>query len=461
MIDISNRDSINIRDKNVTVIGLGLSGIAASKLANYLGAHVFASDPSSEFHISDAGLDLLHHHIASETGIQSDKIYDADLWIISPGVPSDAPIVQKAKSLRIPIVGEIEFASWFCDAPIIAVTGSNGKTTSTHILSEMCQSDSIDSLMAGNIGIPFSEQILNELKQPNSKRAFILEISSFQMEFVKHFCPKIALYTNVSPDHLDRHGTMDNYVNMKLKMAKNMGRDDYIVFNSDDPQLTLAVDGHEAQLVPFSLLQHGSTFSLNSTQLTTLSGHPLIDVNEIALPGKHNLSNMLGAATVSHLMGITNEHISQIMRTFTGVEHRLENVKTVQDVTYVNDSKATNLESVIVAIESFKNPIVLILGGREKKGADFRLLLPHILSSHVRDIISYGEASEHILAALGDAVRSVQVTDLNSAVRTAQTLAAPGDIVLLSPGCASFDQFSNFEERGQYFKSLVKEMEIA
>jgi UDP-N-acetylmuramoylalanine--D-glutamate ligase len=170
---------------------------------------------------------------------------------------------------------------------------------------------------------------------------------------------------------------------------------------------------------------------------------------------------MLGAATVSHLMGITNDHISQIMRTFTGVEHRLENVKTVQDITYVNDSKATNLESVIVAIDSFKNPIVLILGGREKKGADFRLLLPHILSSHVRDIISYGEASEHILAALGDAVRSVQVTDLNSAVRTAQTLAAPGDIVLLSPGCASFDQFSNFEERGQYFKSLVKEMEIA
>jgi UDP-N-acetylmuramoylalanine--D-glutamate ligase len=460
MIDISNRNSINIRDKKVTIIGLGLSGVSAAKLANYLGARVFASDPSSKFHISDAGLNLLHHHISCETGIQSDKIYDTDLWIISPGIPADAPIIQKAKQLGIPIVGEIEFASWYCDAPIIAVTGSNGKTTSVHILSEMCQSDSIDSLMAGNVGIPFSERVLKDLKHPNPKRTFILEISSFQMEFVKHFCPKIALYTNVSPDHLDRHGSMDNYLKMKLNMVKNMTPSDHIVFNLDDPKIKLAIEGHCAQLVPFSLLNQGMTYSMNSNQITTLTGNSLIDVNEIALPGKHNLSNMLGAATVSHLMGIPNEHISHLMRTFTGVEHRLENVNIIKGVTYINDSKATNLESVIVALESFKNPIVLILGGRNK-GADFRLLLPHIKSSHVRNIISYGEVSEHILTAFGDAVRSVNVTDLNSAVKIAQSLAVPGDIVLLSPGCASFDQFANFEERGLYFKSLVKDMEIA
>ena len=459
MIDISSREKINIRDKKVTVIGLGLSGVAAAKLSNHLGARVFASDPSSDFNVSDNALYLLHHHISCETGLHSDKIYDADLWIISPGIPKDAAIVQKAQSLGIPIVGEIEFASWFTDVPIIAVTGSNGKTTTVHILSEMCQSETIDSLMAGNMGIAFSERVLNEIKNPKPNRVYIIEISSFQMEFVKHLCPKIALYTNVSPDHLDRHGSMDEYVNMKLKMAKNMDENAYIIFNVDDPKLTLAVEGHKAQLVPFSVIKQGMTFSLNSKHINSLDGTELINIDEMALPGKHNLSNMLGAATASHLMGISNDFISHIMKTFTGVEHRLETVASVNDVTYINDSKATNIESVVVAIKNFKKPIVLILGGRNK-GADFRLLLPHIKSSHVRDIVSYGEAGEQILTALGDAVRSVQVTDLNSAVKKAQSLAAPGGFVLLSPGCASFDQFSNFEERGEFFKSTVMEMGI-
>jgi len=248
-------------------------------------------------------------------------------------------------------------------------------------------------------------------------------------------------------------------VNMKLKMAKNMDENAYIIFNVDDPKLTLAVEGHKAQLVPFSVIKQGITFSLNSKHINSLDGTELINIDEMALPGKHNLSNMLGAATASHLMGISNDFISHIIKTFTGVEHRLETVASVNDVTYINDSKATNIESVVVAIKSLKKPIVLILGGRNK-GADFRLLLPHIKSSHVRDIISYGEAGEQILTALGDAVRSIQVTDLNSAVKKAQSLAAPGGFVLLSPGCASFDQFSNFEERGEFFKSTVMEMGI-
>ena len=457
MIDISNRESINIRDKKVTVIGLGLSGVAAAKLANHMGACVFGSDPSSEFQVSDNSLYLLHSHIASETGLHSDKIYDADLWVISPGVPKNAEIISNAQKKGIPIVGEIEFASWFTDSPIIAVTGSNGKTTTVHILSEMCQSDEIKSLMGGNMGIPFSERVLNEINSPNKKLVHILEISSFQMEFVFHFCPKISLYTNISSDHLDRHGSMDEYVNMKLEMTKNMGPNESIVFNLDDPQLELALNGADAQLVPFSVIKSEMTYSVNSNSLNKMNGTQLINVEDISLPGKHNLSNMLGAATASHLMGISDDHISSVMRTFTGVEHRLENVATVKGVEYINDSKATNLDSVMVAIESLNKPVVLILGGRNK-GADFRLLLPHIKSSHVRDIISYGEAGEHILAAIGDAVRSVQVTDLNSAVRMAQSLAAPGDIVLLSPGCASFDRFSNFEERGEFFKSLVMEM---
>jgi UDP-N-acetylmuramoylalanine--D-glutamate ligase len=342
----------------------------------------------------------------------------------------------------------------------VAVTGSNGKTTTVNILSEMCQSENVQSIMAGNMGIPFSERVLEEIQKPKQNLAYILEISSFQMEFVLHFCPKIAVYTNLSPDHLDRHGTMDEYINMKLKMIKNMGDDGYIVFNADDPQLIMAVEGHDSKLAPFSMMRTGLTYSIDSKNINTLTGNHLLSVDDIALPGKHNLSNMLCAATSSSLMGISDKHIANVMKTFIGVEHRLENVAIIKDVTYINDSKATNLDSVSVAIQSFNKPVVLILGGRNK-GADFRLLLPHIKSSHVRDIISYGEAGGQISTAIGDAVRSVQVTDLNSAVKTAQRLAAPGDVVLLSPGCASFDQFANFEERGRYFKTKVMEMMAA
>ena len=460
MIDISKRESIDIRDKRVSVIGLGLSGTAAALLANHLGAIVFASDSSSDYNISDNGLKLMKHHIASETGLHSDKIYDADLWIISPGIPKNAEIVKKAIMLGISIVGEIEFASWYTDSPIIAVTGSNGKTTTVHILSEMCCSKNIDSFMAGNIGIPFSERVLNEIKKPNSDSVYILEISSFQMEFTIHFRPTIAVFTNLSPDHLDRHGSMVEYVNMKLKMIQNMGENDKVVYNEDDNALSTTLKSKKVQLAPFSIVKPGMKYQIDSDKVLGPNKSTLINVNEIALPGKHNLSNILAATTVSHLMGISDSHITYIMKNFIGVEHRLEKITTINKVDYVNDSKATNLDSVIVAIDSFKAPIVLILGGRNK-GADFRLLLPHIKSSHVRDIVSYGEAGGHISTAIGDAVRSIQVIDLNSAVRTAQHLAAPGDVVLLSPGCASFDQFSNYEERGKHFKSLVMEMKAA
>ena len=454
MIDISNRNTIDIRDKNITVIGLGLSGTASAKLANHLGACVFASDSSDNYHICDNAMILLEHYIASETGLHSDKIYDSDLWIISPGIPKNSLIVQNAQEIGIPIVSEIEFASWFTNSPIIAVTGSNGKTTTVNILSKMCQSDRINTLIAGNIGIPFSSRVLDELTNPKKNSTYILEISSFQMEFVKHFHPKIAVYTNLSADHLDRHGTMDKYINMKLEMIKNMGSDDHIVYNADDPQLNVLLKDTNAKLKPFSISQSGMTYSLDSEYINSVDGEKIIALEEIALPGQHNLLNLLAAATSSQIMGILDQQIADVMKNFTSIEHRLEKVATIDGIIYINDSKATNLESVNVAIDSFDIPIILILGGRNK-GADFRLLLPHIKSSHVRGIVSYGEAGEHILTAIGDAVRSVQVTDLNSAVEKARTLATPGDVVLLSPGCASFDEFSNFEERGEYFKSRV------
>ena len=458
MIDITVRENINIRDKQVTVIGLGLSGIETAKLANHLGARVFASDSGSSKRVSAHAMDLMHfHHIASETGLHSEKIYDADLWVLSPGVPKNADIVIKAQEKNIPIVGEIEFASWFTESPIVAVTGSNGKTTTAYILAEMCQSKNKHAMMAGNMGLPFSERVLNEIKTLDEARTYILEVSSFQMEFVNHFSPTIAVYTNLSIDHLDRHGSMEEYLKMKLRMIQNMDQEDCVVYNGDDPELVSAVENQTVRLQPFSTTRSDTLYTWEGTSIKNHSGKSLAGLDELGIPGDHNLSNLLSAATCSHLLGIPDDHISQVMKTFTGVEHRLEHVLTINDVQYINDSKATNINSVIVAIDTFKQPIILILGGRNK-GADFRLLLPHIKSSHVRDVISYGEAGGQIDAALGDAVRSVQVTDLNSAVKKAQVLAAPGDIVLLSPGCASFDEFSNFEVRGQFFKSAVMEI---
>ena len=456
MIDISNKEEIDIRDKRVSVLGLGLSGTEAAKLANHLGARVFASDSSAGEMVYSHSMELMHsHHIASETGIHSDKIYDADLWVISPGISKNSDIVKRASQIGIPVVSEIEFASWYTKASIIAVTGSNGKTTTCHMLSNMCNTDQTKSIMAGNMGIPFSERILNEIKNPKENILYILEISSFQMEFINHFSPHILIYTNISPDHLDRHRSMEEYISMKLNAAKNIKGDGSIIYNIDDVQLDTALSQIPKTKVHFSLESNEVLFNINGNSIIGPSDEKLINLDEVNIPGKHNLYNFLAAATCSHLLGISQDRIAKSMKTFKGVEHRLEHVALINDVEFINDSKATNIDSVIVAINTFKKPLVLILGGYDK-GSNFRLLLPHIKSSHVRDIVSYGDAGGQINTDLGDAVRSVLVTDLNSAVNKAQSMAAPGDIILLSPGCASFDEFSNFEERGVFFKSIVE-----
>ena len=456
MINIQKREQIILRDKRVSVIGLGISGVEAAKLADYHGARVFASDLRSNEMINTHAMDLMHkHHIPSETGIQSDKIYDADLWVVSPGISKNSDIISKAIEIGIPIVGEIEFASWFTDSPIIAITGSNGKTTTAHILSDMCQNKNINGVMAGNMGLPFSERVLNEILKPEGNRVYILEVSSFQMEFTKHFSPDFAVYTNISPDHLDRHNTMEEYIQLKMDLTKNLKKEGYIIYNEDDDLLHKALKNNPSKKQTFSTSRKDTLFFLENNKIIGPSKNILANVEDLKIQGKHNLENLFAAATCSYLIGVQENNICSTIKSFQGVEHRLEHVKIINNVEFINDSKATNIESVQVAIESLNRPIILILGGYNK-GADFRLLLPHIKSSNVRNIVSYGDAGGQINTALGDAVSSVQVTDLSSAVKKAHNLATPGDIVLLSPGCASFDQFPNFEVRGNFFKSIVK-----
>ena len=457
MININNSKEINIRDKKITVIGLGISGKAASILANHLGAIVFASDLNSNDEVNLNAMELIHdHHISTETGLHSQKIYDSDLWVLSPGISIDSKIVKIAYKKNIPIVSEIEFASWYTKSPIIGITGSNGKTTTTHILHKMFQTSEIKGVMAGNVGIPFSECVLNEILKPSKKLLYLLEVSSFQLEFISTLRPIIAIYTNISEDHLDRHISMQRYINMKMRLIKNFKKTSTVIYNEDDIILKSSFKNIPFRKIPFSIkTSNGSLCIKDGLIYHKGTKDILFDVQDLNLSGEHNLYNYLAAATCAKLYGLKNKHINTALKTFDGVPHRLEYISTIDGVEYINDSKATNINSVIVAINAYDRPLILILGGYNK-GADFRLLLSHIKSNSVKTIITYGEAGGQIKTAIGDAVRSIKKVDLNSAVKTAHLIAQPGDIVLLSPGCASFDQFSNFEARGDFFKSIVR-----
>ena len=453
-MDIHHRATIDIKGKSISVIGLGLSGSAAAKLAHYAGARVFVSDPGTSLDINMRADEMMQMNISTETGVHSDRINEADLWIVSPGVSKDADIILKAQEKNIPIVGEIEFASWFTMAPILAVTGSNGKTTTVHMLYEMCKTDDVDPVLSGNVGNPFADVVRNDLTDQNPNRVHVLEISSFQMEFIRHFKPYISLFLNLSPDHLNRYDDMDDYVATKMNMWSNQTQDDFLVFNGDDELLTERIAPAQAKKIPFSLkFDTNVLFKLNATKIYDQEHAILINLDDIALPGKHNLSNYLGSATSASLLGIASSRIANVMLSFCGVPHRLEHVGEINGVAYINDSKATNVDAVKVALDSFDSPILLILGGQDK-GGDFLSLYPH--THKVKEVLTMGESEEAIATVLGDAVRLRSCGSLKSAVEVAHSNAQPGDVVLLSPGCASFDQFDNFEHRGDVFRELVQ-----
>ena len=459
-MNIHDRATIEIHGKKIVILGSALSGVAAAKLAVRQGADVFVSDNQDTLANQDTLIELKALGIPGELGQHSDQIYDADLWIISPGIAQDSELVQKVQSNDIPIISEIEFASWFTEAPILAITGSNGKTTTAHLLAQMIQTDDLHGALAGNVGIPFAEMVLEDLENPDPKRVWVLEISSFQMEFIEHFKPYIAIFLNITPDHLNRYPSMKEYIAAKMNMWSRQSAEDFIVYNADDTILVEEIAESTSRKIAFGLGHHPEAiFQPNRTKIYTEEHATLIEMNQLALPGKHNLANALAAATAAHLMGIPNKLISATMSEFSGVPHRLESIAEINGVTYINDSKATNLDAVQVALESFSQPIILLLGGLDK-GGDFRSLLPHT-HNNLKEVIAFGQAQDLILTTLRDAVRSTSVIDLKEALELALNCSQPGDVVLLSPGCASFDQFNNFEERGNYFRSLVTVMEKA
>jgi len=447
-----------IKNSSVSVIGLGRSGVAAAQLANYLGVTVFASDNSSSNSIKKNFQLLKSIGVKSEFGSNSNKIFDADLMVISPGIPADSPIVLEALEHGIKVISEVEFSSLFTDSPIIGVTGSNGKSTTVHALVEMCQSNEINGVLAGNVGIPFSDKVLDELQKPDPKCVYILEISSFQMEFIDQFHPYISIFLNISPDHLDRHKTLDNYLAAKLRLAENQTDQDFIIYNADDPVLAESFHNINIQQITFSHnIYSKNIFNIKNSNVINKEYAKLTKLENIGLPGRHNLYNLLAAASGAHCLGISDTKITNVMNTFNGIPHRLEYIATIDGIEFINDSKATNIDAVKVAIESYEKPIILILGGLAK-GNDFAELIK--LKDKINCIIAYGDAKTVIHDELSLSFDVNLVNLLRDAVKLGYQKAEKNEIVLLSPGCASFDQFKNFEDRGIRFSEWVRDLAL-
>tara|TARA_B100001758_G_scaffold152087_1_gene131056 strand:+ start:534 stop:1910 length:1377 start_codon:yes stop_codon:yes gene_type:complete len=450
------KEIVDIKSKKITIIGMGETGTSAALLSNHLGADVLLSDLNESPNNLSVKKDLIKYGIDVEIGKHSNDIYDSDLWILSPGVPQDSNIVSKAQKRNIDIISEIEFASWFTNKPIIGLTGSNGKTTTVNMLYEMLKGDNYSPILAGNMGFAFSRAILNDLNKKTDDRIYILELSSFQLENIIHFKPFISIILNITPDHQDRYIDMNAYVEAKLNIIANQDSNDFLIYNSDDPILNKRCKNAVPKILSFSINNNSENlFKIRDSKIIEGDSH-ILDLSKIALAGKHNLSNFLAASTAAKILNISNRQISETISNFSGIEHRLEKVVINNGVAYYNDSKATNIESVIAAIQSFSNSVILILGGKDKD-SNFVELIPFI-KHNVKKIISYGQASKKIAIALRDAVELDQVSSLRDAVEVCHKSAVPGDIVLLSPGCASFDQFNNYEERGNEFKKIVNEM---
>jgi UDP-N-acetylmuramoylalanine--D-glutamate ligase len=446
-----------LKNANISVIGIGRSGMAIAKLAKYIGAKVFISDKYFTSSCRENLKYLRSIGINGEIGGHTSKIYDSEILVISPGVAADSEVVLESQKRGMKVIGEIEFGSMFTDSPIIAVTGSNGKSTTVNILAEMCQTDEIHGILAGNVGLAFSEKVLEELQNPDQYIVYILEVSSFQLEFIENFHPFISIFLNISPDHLDRHKNFENYLNTKLKLTLNQTTNDYIIYNADDKILEKELKDLNPRSITFGQSKgENHLYSISDSMIINKEYATLIKLEKVGLPGQHNLYNLLAAASGAHCLGISDQKIAEIFMSFKSIPHRLETISVKNGIEFINDSKATNIDAVKVAIESFNKPIILILGGLDK-GNDFSELLKYKLC--IKEVFAYGEAREMISHSLSGEIDVTIIESLRDAVKISYEHGNEGDIILLSPGCASFDQFTNFEDRGEKFAYWVDELD--
>jgi UDP-N-acetylmuramoylalanine--D-glutamate ligase len=446
---------VELANKRVLVVGLGRSGVASALFLKARGAKVTVSDAKPQEELGEEIPKLLDQGIAVETGGHGERTFRGqDLIVVSPGVPLDSPPLLQARALGETVIGEIELAARFLPKNIIAITGSNGKTTTTTLAGDIVTAGGFRTLVGGNIGTP----AISLAEQASKDAVIVLEVSSFQLETIQTFRPKTAVVLNITPDHLDRHRTFETYVETKARIFENQQAEDFAVLNADDPVCAGLAARARAQVFCFSRkkqVEQGACARNGQIIFRNQAGErDLMPISEIPLKGAHNLENVLAASCAGILMGCEPQQVRQAVRDFRAVEHRLEHVATIAGVEYYNDSKATNVDATIKALESFPANIHLILGGKDK-ASDYTLL-NHLLRSRVKCIYTIGSAAAKIQSQIRGTVEIVHSETLENAVQQASEAAKPGHIVLLAPACASFDQFRNYEHRGKVFKQVVK-----
>lgn len=444
-----------LQSKKVLVVGLGRSGVAASRLLLEMGAQVTVTDHQSPERLQGS-LQQIGTVVPAVLGTYP-SVRGFDLIVTSPGVPLTEGPLAEAISRDIPIWSELELASLLVPGPIVAITGTNGKTTTTALMGQIFRDAGRPVLVAGNIGLPLTQ----EVQGLSTAHTVILEVSSFQLEAIHSFYPKVAALLNMTPDHLDRHGDMAQYLAIKARIFANQQPGDVAVLNDDDPMLKELGTKLPARVGRFSRchpVEEGAYLAGNQLRYRWAGREEVIcSVTDIKLRGSHNHENVLAAVVMARAMGIDASSLAATLRNFNGVEHRIELVEVIGGVKYINDSKGTNPESTIRAIAAYSEPLVLIAGGKNK-GSDFTELA-RIIKDRVRVLVLLGEAAPALEQAMLEQGYTAMVTagSFSRAVELAMELAAPGEVVLLSPACASWDMFNNFEERGELFKQLVRQ----
>ena len=443
--------------KRLVVLGAGESGVGTAILGKKEGYQVFVSDKGK---ITDHYKKVLRNFEIEweEEKHTEDKILNADVVMKSPGIPDKVPLIQKLKGLGIPVISEIEFASQFTSATIVGITGSNGKTTTTMLTHHLVSHGGLDVNMGGNIGDSFAKQVAE-----NDAEYYVLELSSFQLDGIKTFAPHIAVLTNITPDHLDRYDhKFENYIASKFRIVMNQNENDYFIYDSDDEVITKYLKEHpiRSKLLPFSLkekVENGAYLEEDNIKIIIDNNELTMPTKDLALKGNHNVKNAMAAATVSQLLKIRKTTIRECLENFHGVEHRLENVLKINNVQYVNDSKATNVNATFYALDAMKSSTVWIVGGVDK-GNDYTELYP-LVNEKVKAIICLGVDNSKIINAFGNCVDNIiETQSMKDAVNIAYKIAERNENVLLSPACASFDLFKNYEDRGRQFKEAVREL---
>jgi len=449
---------MELKGKKVLVVGLGKSGLAAALFLRRHGAQVTVSDVRSAEALAKDIPALLDEGIMVEAGGHGLLTFRRqDLIVVSPGVPLDTPELMQARNFGRPIIGELELAARFLRGKTLAITGSNGKTTTTTLVGEILEEAGLNTLVGGNIGVP----VVALIDESTPETWSVLEVSSFQLESTEEFHPQIAVILNITPDHLDRHGTFENYARAKERIFAAQTADDFLILNADNVRAAQAAPRAHSRVYWFSLdrsVPQGAWVEAGHVVFRASKDAPterILPLHSIPLKGEHNVENVLAAVCAAYLAGAAPEAIRRAIEKFKAVEHRLEFVTTVNGVEFFNDSKATNVDATAKAVAAFNTPIHLILGGKDKN-SDYTLLTP-LLRQHVRAIYTIGSAAAKIESQLRGVVSLHSCETLEKAVTAAASAAHPGEIVLLAPACSSFDQFESYEHRGRVFKELVNE----